>query len=131
MEDNLLNYTEILMKDCNRKRKTPIWSGQDVLSIGINQYLSEIILEKLNAVRVWPKGFFGLVKKFRCFLKMGIKHDQFGNLMLAAVIANTVVMALNGYGISEDMLKNLEMASTYFTWIFIVEMAVKLVAIGI
>jgi hypothetical protein len=119
------------MKDCNRKRKTPIWSGQDVLSIGINQYLSEIILEKLNAVRVWPKGFFGLVKKFRCFLKMGIKHDQFGNLMLAAVIANTVVMALNGYGISEDMVKKLEMASTYFTWIFIVEMAVKLVAIGI
>jgi hypothetical protein len=51
--------------------------------------------------------------------------------MLAAVIANTVVMALNGYGISEHMLKNLEMASTYFTWIFIVEMTVKLIAIGI
>ena len=51
--------------------------------------------------------------------------------MLTAVIANTAVMALNGYGISEDMVKNLETASSYFTWIFIVEMAVKLIAIGI
>lgn len=75
MADNELNYSEILIKDCNRKRKTPIWSGQDVLSIGINQYLSENIIEKVNAVRVWPKGFFGWVKKFRCFLKIGIKHE--------------------------------------------------------
>jgi hypothetical protein len=51
--------------------------------------------------------------------------------MLAAVIANTVVMAFNGYGISAEMLKNLETASTYFTWIFIVEMVIKLMAIGI
>jgi hypothetical protein len=27
IEDNTINYNEIIKKDCNRKRKTPMWSG--------------------------------------------------------------------------------------------------------
>jgi hypothetical protein len=42
IEDNIINYNEIIKKDCNRKRKTPMWSGQDVLSVGLNEELSDL-----------------------------------------------------------------------------------------
>jgi len=31
MGKNEVNYTEVRIKDCMVKRKTPLWSGQDVL----------------------------------------------------------------------------------------------------
>lgn len=34
---------------------------------------------------------------------MIIKHEYFGEIILAAVIANTIAMTFNGYGISETM----------------------------
>jgi hypothetical protein len=35
-----VNYTEVIKADCNRKRKTPMWSGQDVLEVGLTTHLS-------------------------------------------------------------------------------------------
>jgi len=72
---NVINFNEILLKDCNVKRKTPIWSGQDVLEIGLNKDLAIWIIEKINAARVWPKGPYNYIKKYRVFLKMIIKHE--------------------------------------------------------
>lgn len=40
LEENVINFNEILKKDCNRKRKTPMWSGQEVLETGLNEELS-------------------------------------------------------------------------------------------
>lgn len=45
IEDNIINYNEIIKKDCNRKRKTPMWSGQDVLSVGLNEELSDLAVQ--------------------------------------------------------------------------------------
>lgn len=52
-------------------------------------------------MRVWPKGLFGYVKKFRVLLKMIIKHSLFNNMLMGAVLANTAVMSLASYGITE------------------------------
>lgn len=34
---NEINYTEVRIKDCNIKRKTPVWSGQDVLEDSLTE----------------------------------------------------------------------------------------------
>lgn len=51
--------------------------------------------------------------------------------MLACVLLNTVVMAMESYGLTEDDKFYLEAANSVFTWIFIVEMSTKLLAIGV
>lgn len=38
--EDTVNFTEVIKSDCNRKRKTPMWSGQDVLEIGLTTQLS-------------------------------------------------------------------------------------------
>lgn len=82
-------------------------------------------------MRVWPKGLFGLVKKFRVLLKMIIKHSLFNNMLMAAVLANTAVMSLASYGITEAFQADLDSANLFFTWFFITEMAIKFTAIGV
>lgn len=94
LEGNAINFNEVLKKDCAVKRKTPRWSGQDVLEIGLNNELSQWVVEKINEVRVWPKGWMGYLKKARVFLKMVVKHKLFDNAMLACVLLNTVVMGM-------------------------------------
>jgi hypothetical protein len=56
----------------------------------------------INGVRVWPKGYFGWVKKFRVLLKMIIKANLFNNMLMAAVLCNTVIMSLASYGITPE-----------------------------
>lgn len=71
-----------------------MWSGQDVLEIGLNNDLSFWVVNKINMVRVWPKGILGTLKKLRVLIKMLIKNSLFGNFMLFCVILNTVVMGM-------------------------------------
>lgn len=89
------------------------------------------MVAQINAVRVWPKGFFGLVKKFRVLLKIIIKSDWFNNTLMIAVLINTVIMALASYGISEEFEAKLDAGNLFFTWFFICEMTIKLTAIGV
>lgn len=63
LEENQVNFNEVIKKDCSIKRVTPIWSGQEVLDIGLNMNLSYWVIAKINAVRVWPKGGIGFLKK--------------------------------------------------------------------
>lgn len=51
-------------------------------------------MQKINAVRVWPKGAIGYIKKARVLLKMIVKHKLFDNAMLLCVLLNTVVMGM-------------------------------------
>lgn len=104
LEENHINFNEVIKKDCSKKRKTPMWSGQEVLEIGLNQELSEWVVERINAVRVWPKGFVGTIKKARCLLKMVVKHDLFNNAMTLCVLLNTIVMGMEHYNMAPDVL---------------------------
>ena len=102
-----------------------------MLEVGLNEELSNYAVSQINSVRVWPKGLFGYVKKFRVFLKMIIKADWFNNLLMIAVLINTVIMALASYGITADFQSKLDSANLFFTWFFICEMTIKMTAIGI
>ena len=72
----------------------------------------------------------GFIKKARCLLKMFVRTPIFDNFMTISVLINTIVMAMDRYGIDEKEAKTLDDMNTVFTWIFIVEMACKLTAFG-
>lgn len=97
LEDNEINFNQVISKDCSVKRKTPMWSGQDVLEVGLNNELSGWVVSRINAVRVWPKGLYNLLKKARVLLKMIVKHKLFDSSMTFAVLLNTIVMGMESY----------------------------------
>ena len=92
--------------------------------------MSTWVVKHLNALRVWPKFTAGLIKKARCLLKMFVKSSFFENAMTFSVLGNTIVMAMDAYGIDEELENQLTFYNEVFTWIFIVEMCMKLLAIG-
>lgn len=62
---------------------------------------------------------------------MIIKSDWFNNLLMIAVLINTVIMSLASYGITEEFEAKLDAGNLFFTWFFICEMTIKLTAIGV
>ena len=54
----------------------------------------------------------------------------FENFLTLCVLFNTIVMAMESYDMDEKMEKDLEFLNLIFTWIFIVEMTLKLLARG-
>ena len=60
-----------------------------------------------------------------------VKLPIYENLMTFFVLLNTITLAIDHYGIKEELTDLLELANTYFTWVFIFEMVTKLLGIGI
>ena len=60
-------------------------------------------IKQLNKVRTWPLFFFGYVKKARCLLKMFVRTSLFDNFMTLSVLLNTIVMAMDKYGIDKEL----------------------------
>jgi hypothetical protein len=110
--------------------KCPIWSGQEVLANSLNNAHSEWIIGRMGQVRVWPKGYWNYVKKVRSFLKLTCMNPIFENAMTLCVIMNTIIMSMDSYGIDKETEDTLAKMNQVFTWIFIYEMAVKLLSIG-
>lgn len=63
-------------------------------------------------------------------LKMMVKHKLFDSAMTFAVLLNTIVMGMESYNMDTDIKNFTESANEWFTWIFIGEMAGKILAIG-
>jgi len=100
------------------------------LEIGLNPELSEWVASHLTKVRVWPKGCYGVYKKIRVSLRMLTRSDLWDNFLMTCVIGNTVLMAMERYGQPKSEKDTSEMIASVFTWVFIVEMFIKLNAIG-
>lgn len=84
----------------------------------------------MNKLRVWPKGFYNVIKRFRSTLKGIVRFGLFDNFLTACVLMNTIVMGMERYDIDSKTKQDLEFLNYIFTWIFIVEMCIKLLAIG-
>ena len=130
MSDKDINFDKVRSLDNKYKKRTPEWSGQVVLDIGLNISKSKWVLKKMGKVRVWPKGFYNFVKKVRCVMKNFVRFSLFENFLTVCVLINTVVMAMDSYDIDPQTEKDLEDMNLVFTWIFIVEMGLKLLARG-
>lgn len=126
-----IDFSEVRKVDACAKKRRPTWSGQEVLSLSLDIAKSKKILKMMSKTRVWPKGLFNYVKKFRAFLKAFIRLTLFENFLTGCVLINTVVMAMDAYDIKDQTKADLEFLNEIFTYIFIVEMTVKLLARGV
>ena len=84
----------------------------------------------MNLLRVWPKGFYNLVKKVRAMIKDFCRLSIFNAFLTTCVLVNTIGMAMDSYDIDAKTAADLEDMNLVFTWIFIVEMTLKLLAFG-
>ena len=84
----------------------------------------------MNLLRVWPKGFYNLVKKCRSCIKDFCRLTIFSGFLTTCVLINTIGMAMDSYDITESTKADLEFMNYIFTWIFIIEMTLKLLAFG-
>jgi hypothetical protein len=82
-------------------------------------------------VRVWPNGIYGIYKRMRFQLRIIVKSAFFDSFMTFAVLCNTITLSIDHYGIEEEVTTVLNTFNTYFTWIFIVELLMKIVAVGV
>jgi len=82
-------------------------------------------------VRVWPASDFHTLKKLQSLTKDFTKSSFFDNLMTLCVLLNTICLALDRYGQSKQAEENLTFYNSIFTWIFIVEMSLKLLGQGV
>ena len=97
-----INYFEVRNKDAQYQRRIHEWSGQQVLDHGINMAKSQTIVDQINKIRVWPKGIYGYIKKFRNLVKMFVDLSLFDTSMTVCVLLNTAAMAWDHYGISPE-----------------------------
>ena len=97
-----IDFMEVRLKDAALKKSRFTWSGQDVLSETLTNGASVWVTSFLSKVRVWPKAGAGMLKKARCTLKMFVRTPLFDNFMTISVLINTIVMAMDRYGIGEE-----------------------------
>ena len=102
-----IDFLEVRTVDAQFKKRRPTWSGQDVLANNLNMLKSSWVIEKLNKIRVWPKGTHNKLKKSRATLKAFVRTSLFENIMTFSVLINTIGMAMDSYDIAEDTEANL------------------------
>lgn len=81
--------------------------------------------------RIWREGVWGTYQKVTNPLRKVVQSNYFNFLMTVCVVANTIVLSLDHYGISTSMDFILVTLNNAFTNVFIAEMGMKIFGIGI
>eukprot|EP00347_Sterkiella_histriomuscorum_P015163 403358079 len=112
------------------KIKRGQWSGQDVMN-GMNLQRAENILDRLNNIRVFPKGAYGKMSKLQKMIKSFVKSNFIENFMTICVTMNTITLAIDRYNIPQDQSRLLIIFNNIFTGIFGFELCTKILGLGI
>jgi len=98
--------------------------------------------KKLFEVKTLSQSYVEAVKSFRLqmahtnkypkllFLSDVVRHNVFNWIIMLCIIANTVVLAWDHYGIDSTTETRLENANLFFTIVFTIEMVLKLLGMG-
>lgn len=89
------------------------------------------IIGKLNANRIWPTGIFGIWKRIRFVLRIIMNSNLVEGFLTFCVLSNTVTLAMDRPAMGPELEATLTSINLVFTWVFIVEMGLKLLAYGI
>ena len=106
------------------------WSGQDVIS-ALEPYKANIYIEDLSNIRVYRRD---LLRKYHIiteFIKYVVKSPLVENFMTFWVVLNTLILAIDHYGIDPNTESLFNTFNLIFTIIFWVEMVLKLVGLGV
>ena len=106
------------------------WSGLDIncSDLTYNQNLCKTCSH--FSYRLWSSSSWSNVQKFFFPVKFIILHKFTNNLMLLAVLINTIVLATDRYGISDNDAMILQSINLFFTYFFAAEMFLKVVVLG-
>lgn len=85
----------------------------------------------LMSYHIWHSSLWGLYQKLTYPLKKIVESSIFNYLMTLCVGANTITLSMDHYGISTEMNLVLVNLNNAFTNVFIAEMGMKLLGIGI
>lgn len=89
------------------------------------------IISKLNANRIWPTGLFGVWKRIRFVLRIFVNSNAVEGFLTFCVLSNTVTLAMDRPAMGAELEATLTSINAVFTWVFIVEMSLKLLALGV
>lgn len=92
-----------------------------------------ISLESLNSFnyRLWSHGCLGYWEKIQYPISSFIKSKTFNYFIYISIITNTVVLAIDHYGISSSLQNTLAIFNIVFTFIFAFEIFVKILGVGL
>lgn len=87
-------------------------------------------MSKFNMI-LWPKHPWTKLGKARFALKTLVNSLAFNNLMTLCVLANTIALATEHYGMSAKMQQDLWNVNLAFTIIFAIELVLKVIGLGV
>ncbi|CAG9330463.1 SCN4A_7 [Blepharisma stoltei] len=117
-------------QDKMTKNVTGDWSGYDVnTNEGIKTHEYKEKMDNMN-FRLWNNGPLGNWERLTYPLKVIVKHRWLNYIMILCVIANTIALSINHYGIDSSTQESLTTINTVFTFVFISEMGIKIIALG-
>jgi hypothetical protein len=122
-------YKMLREEDLLKKKIVADWSGQEVLQ----KYDPEKALwlcAKLNSIKFWQIGYVGYFAWFRNAVKTFCKSGLFEQAMTFCVMVNTIILALDRYGIDESEDQLLKNFNLFFTIVFCCELGFKLFGLG-
>ena len=106
------------------------WSGLDVNPADLQANGSNCKACSHFAYRIWSSTCWSSVQKCLFPVKFFILHRFTNNLMLLAVLINTIVLAVDRYGISAHDALILQSINLFFTYFFAAEMFLKVIVLG-
>ena len=131
--DRDINFDKEIKKAANdsakRKNDRVDWSGQDIKN-DYDPYFAMSAADLMSSWKIYPKGIFGKLVKLRFYIFMLVTSSFFDNFMTLAVAFNTVILSLDRYNIPTDQEATLAVMNSYFTYIFISELGLKVIGLG-
>lgn len=95
----------------------------------------KIVLKALTSknqdFKIWLPEFKGKLKILRKYVVLFIQSKTFENVFLLAVVVNTIDLSLYGLLNDPDQVQSLDVINEKLTYVFLVEMGIKLLGYGI
>ena len=102
----------------------------DVLQLRIQKILKALTSSNQDHL-IWLQHLSGKLTLLRKYLVLFIQSKVFENIFLFAVCINTIILSLYGYLTRSDQINMLDTINADLTYVFIVEMAIKIVGLGV
>ena len=80
---------------------------------------------------VWIPGYYGVAVAFEKMIQQIIHSSSFNKFIIVAVLLNTISLGMEGLKTSTQTTNFRNNANVCFTYIFIVEMFLKLIGMGL
>ncbi|CAG9314126.1 unnamed protein product [Blepharisma stoltei] len=107
------------------------WSGYDVnTNDGLKTHEYKEQMDTMT-YKLWSNGFIGNWQRLVHPFKRIVRHRRFNYAMILCVIANTITLSINHYGIDSETDTILTIINSIFTFTFVGEMTLKILALGL